>query len=542
MISALEGNIVDVRHGEVYPARVEWTGDEIVAVDTIQGDFSGFILPGLIDSHIHIESSHLCPSRFCEVVVPHGTTAVVADPHEMANVMGVRGIDYMVKDSRAGPLRVFFTAPSCVPATSFETSGAALGAEEIGLLLQRDGFVALGEVMNYPGVVAGDPEVLAKIEVAERLGKPVDGHCPLLTGAELRRYVAAGISTDHECISSDEAREKHEAGMAVMVRQGSASRNLADLADFARTHEFLLVSDDKSASDLIGGHMDRSLAECVAHGVDPIHALRAATINPAAHYGLPLGVIEPGRKADLVKVGNLSTFPVEEVYIGGALVASHRVAKFETRPKEWTGDMAPQRRIPSDFDIHHAANEATVRVIGVLRDEVVTESLTAILPTDAGRILPSLEQDVLKIAVVNRYVDAPVSNGFVKGFQLRRGALASTFAHDSHNIIAVGAAGEDMALAVDALVDGGGGFALCDDGKVTVMNMRVAGIMCTRQAFEVKRMDDLLREKASTMGCRLDDPFMTMSVLSLLVVPHLKIGDRGLFDVDSFSFVDVVSA
>lgn len=541
MSPALEGNIVDVRHRDVYPARVQWDGDEILAVDRISGEFSGFIIPGLIDSHIHVESSHLCPSRFCEVVVPHGTTAVVADPHEMANVMGVRGIDYMVKDSRAGPLRTFFTAPSCVPATPFETTGAVIDTVEVEQLLRRDGFVALGEVMNYPGVVAGDQEVLAKIEVAKRLGKPVDGHCPLLTGADLRRYVAAGISTDHECITSDEAREKHDAGMTVMVRQGSASRNLVDLADFARTHEFLLVSDDKSASDLIGGHVDRMLAECVAHGVDPIRALRAATINPAMHYGLPLGVIEPGRKADLVKVGNLSAFPVEEVYIGGVLAASHGVPRFETKPKEWAGDLASQRRIPSDFDVHHPAGEAEVRVIGVLRDEVVTESLKAVLPTDAGRILPSLEQDVLKIAVVNRYADAPVSNGFVKGFGLRRGALASTFAHDSHNIVTVGATGDDMAIAVNALVDEGGGFAACDNGKVTMMNMRVAGIMCTKQAFEVKRIDDLLREKVRSMGCRLDDPFMTLSVMSLLVVPHLKIGDRGLFDVDRFSFVDVVS-
>ena len=540
MGSPLEGNLVDVISEEVYPARISHEDGKITSVERISGAFEGYLIPGLIDAHIHIESSHLCPSRFAEAVVPHGTTAVVTDPHEIANVLGIPGIEYMVKDSGAGPLRVYFTAPSCVPATPFETAGASIGADDIEHLLRRDEFVALGEMMNYPGAVSDDPEVLEKINVARKLGKPVDGHSPLLSGESLAKYASLGITTDHECTSSSEAEEKYAAGMTVMVRQGSASKNLPALAEFARKHEFMLVSDDKSASDLLQGHVNIMLSECVSLGIDAMRALRAATINPANHYRLPLGAVEPGKYADVVKVKDLVSFEVEDVYVGGELVASNGSPKFEARPKEATNEFVPQRKTPSDFDVLKAQSDVQARVIGVTPGELVTERLTAHLLTENGHVLPDVQGDVLKIAVVNRYADAPVSNGFVKGFGLKRGAIASTVAHDSHNIITVGTNGDDMASAVNALVEEGGGFAVRDGRKTHMLGFHLAGLMSTKKAFEVKRMHDGLKAVAADMGCSLEHPFMTMSFLSLLVIPRLKIGDKGLFDVEEFDFVDVL--
>lgn len=537
----IEGNLVDVRRKRVFPATVEFENGLVKSVEEISAKYDTYLIPGLIDAHIHIESSLVVPSRFAEAVVPRGTTAVVTDPHEIANVLGLAGIEYMVKDSKTVPLRVFFTVPSCVPATAFETAGASLGPAEIEQLLARPEFVALGEMMNYPGAIGRDPEVVSKVDAAKKMSKPVDGHAPSVTGASLKEYADLGISTDHECTSPEEAKEKHALGMRIMVRQGSASKNLVSLVPFAKQNDFILVSDDKNVSDLMAGHLDRSLSLAVASGVDPVHALRAATINPATHYNLPLGSVEPGRAADIVRVRDLRNFEVQEVYIGGELVAANGIARFEVKPKEMVSQFVLLRKTPSDFEIPASAPMAEVRVIGVVPDELVTKDMTATLIVEDGKVMPNTDQDILRIAVVNRYWDAPVSNGFVKGFGLKRGAIASSVAHDSHNIIVVGVRSEDMAVAVNTLVAEGGGFCVNADGKCSMLNLRVAGLMCTRPVAEVKRILDSLNQKVRELGCTLEDPFMTMSFLSLLVVPSLKIGDRGLFDVDKFQFVDVVT-
>jgi len=534
------GNLVDVRNRRVFPARIEEQDGVITRVEGVEGLFDGFLIPGLVDSHIHTESSLLCPSRFAEAVVPHGTTAVVANPHEIANVMGLEGIQYMIRDSATTPLRFYFSAPSCVPATKFETTGARIGPSEMEEMLTRDDFVALGEVTDYPAAIERDPEVIALISVARRMGKPIDGHAPLLTGEELRKYVSLGISTDHECNSSDEAREKASLGMKVMVREGSVSKDLRALVPFAKEHEFFLVSDDVSAAELSKGHLNRELAQAVSLGVDPVHALRAATVNPALHYGLSVGVIEPGRKADIVKVKDLESFEVEEVYIGGQLVARKGVPLFEVRPKEMVGVFPLQRKVPSDFELVASGSSVKARVIGLIPDELVTESLTAELQVRNDRVVPDLDKDVLRISVVNRYREAPVSNAFVKGFGLKVGALASSVAHDSHNIIAVGADSADMAIAVNTLALEGGGFCVCSGGACSSLNLRVAGLMCTKPAPEVKRILDALHEKAKALGCALESPFMTMSFLSLLVIPKLKLSDKGLFDVTDFRFVEAI--
>ena len=534
------GNLVDVRRKRVFPARILEKDGVITRVEEIDGQFDGFLIPGLIDSHIHTESSLLCPSRFAEVVVPHGTTAVLAAPHEIANVLGLAGVEYMVRDSGTTPLRFYFTAPSCVPTTPYETSGAVFGPSEIESMLVQENFVALGELTDYHGAIGRDPDVIARVEVARRLHKPIDGHAPLLSGPELEKYVSLGISTDHECTSSEEAGEKYSLGMMIMVRQGSASKDLESLTPFAKDHEFLLVSDDVSVSELPQGHLNRSLAQAVSLGIDPIHALRAATINPALHYNLPLGAIEPGKKADLVKVSDLKSFAAEEVYVGGKLVARGGVPLFEVSPKQMVNLLPLRRRVPSDFEVLATGRSVSVRTIGLVKDEIITESLVSDLKVENGRAVPDVGQDILRVSVVNRYRDAPVSNAFVKGFGLREGAIASSVAHDSHNIIAVGASSEDMAIAVNALIQEGGGFCVCVRGSCSTLHLRVAGLMCTKPALEVKRVLDGLHERARGLGCALENPFMTMSFLSLLVIPRLKLGDRGLFDVERFQFVDVV--
>ena len=537
---AIEGNIVDVASGRIFRGRVFHENGLITRVEPISGTFSGFSLPGFLDAHIHIDSSLLCPSRFAEAVVPHGTTAVITDPHEIANVLGIAGISLLREDAATVPLRVYFTAPSCVPATSFETSGASLGPADVLALLRERGVVALGEVMNYRGAVAADPVVMAKIRAANRAGKPIDGHCPMLTGEDLRRYVALGISTEHECTSAAEALEKHALGMRILVREGSVAKNLAALAPFAKEHDFCLVSDDMFAPDLIEGHLDRSLARAVSLGIDPIRAVRAVTMTPAEHYRLPLGVIEPGRMADVVKVRDLSGFSVEEVYIGGRRVAEGGRPAFSARPAPGGYPITVTPRVSGDFAVPAQGRSVTVRVIDLIRDEIVTGSETATLKVMGGRVIPDRERDILPVSVVNRYRDAPVMTGFVRGFGLKKGAIASSIAHDSHNLIVVGADPEDMAGAVNTLIRESGGLCYAEAGSSLLLPLKFGGLMSTEGPEEVCARLSLLHAKTREAGCGLDRPFMTMSFLSLLVVPRLKIGDRGLFDVDAGRFVDPV--
>ena len=536
----IEGNIVDVISGEIFPGKVIHQDGVIRAVERHSGTFPGFLLPGFIDAHVHVDSSLLCPSRFAEAVVPHGTTAIVTDPHEIANVQGMPGISYMRRDAAGVPLRFYFTAPSCVPSTRFETSGVSLGSAEVEALLREDDVVALGEVMNYLGAIAREPVIIEKIQAARRAGKPVDGHCPLLTGEKLKEYVDLGISTDHECTGGDEAREKHFLGMRILVREGSAAKNLRALASFAKENDFILVSDDMLAPDLLEGHLDRTLAQAVALGIEPIHAVRAVTLRPADHYHLPMGAIAAGRAADITKVRDLSSFAVEEVYIGGRLAASGGTPAFRATPISMreTFPIAPRRE--PDFTVAASGPTAAVRVIAVSRGEIVTASDTAFMRVEKGRVVPDPKRDILLISVVNRYRDAPVSCGFVRGFGLKAGAIASSVAHDAHNIVVVGANPEDMAGAVNTIIRESGGFCLSAGGISVMLPLGIAGLMSAEPPRDVGSRLDLLQRRARELGCLLDWPFMTMSFLSLLVIPHLKIGDRGLFDVDAYRFVDAV--
>lgn len=536
-MTLVRGNLLNVSTEEIYGAEISFKNGILTCVKRVKGNFNGLILPGFIDSHIHIESSMLTPARFAEAVVPHGTTSVVSDPHEIANVMGLNGIMYMAKDSSSVPLKVFLTAPSCVPATAFETSGAVISTEEIEDLLEEDCMVALGEMMNFPGVLNDDPVVKAKLNAAKKIGKPVDGHAPLLTGSELCKYVLSGISTDHECTTENEAFEKRRLGMKVMLREGSSAKNLKDLA--ALGGDFI-VSDDKHPEDLLKGHVDEMLRKAVEYGVDPVEAVKMVTLNPADHYNLNTGDIVPGKAADLVFIDSLEELNVGRVIIDGSLVAKEGKPLFDVKPIEIPSTFKLKPKKPSDFDVPSEGSCETVRVVEIHDGQLVTSETSAILNTADGNLEANLGRDILKIAVIERYGHERVSNAFVKGFGLEDGAIASSVAHDSHNIISVGTNCRDMAKAVNTVLRNNGGLAAVSKDIFSTLELPVAGLMSTKSAAEVSSDLRILHHAVRDMGSKLGSPFMTLSFMALLVIPKLKISDMGLFDVEKFDFVDLI--
>ncbi|MDH7508268.1 MAG: adenine deaminase [Methanomassiliicoccales archaeon] len=540
-IKNIEGQIVDVAGGVIIPGRVVIQDDRIAGIERRSHAPDVYILPGFIDSHIHIESSLLCPSRFSEAAVPHGTTCVITDPHEIANVLGMRGIEFMLKDSKKTPMRMYFTVPSCVPATEMETSGAILTWKEVRELLMLPEFVALGEVMNVQAVLTESEDMMKKIETAKLLGKPIDGHAPGLSGYDLDRYIFAGISTDHECVSSEEALEKHRKGMRIMVREGSTSKDLEPLAEFAKEHEFFFVSDDLHALDLKKGHIDDLLRKAVRIGIDPITAVRSVTLWPAKHYGLPLGSIAVGELADIVIVDNLRDFNVLQVYIGGKLVAEKGRALFKVEPENLDYHMVEQHISHADFEIRVDRDKRKVlaRVIRVVPDQDISYSEVAELEVSNGVVQVDLEQDVLYVSVVCRYERKKPALGFIRGFKLKRGAIASSVAHDAHNIIAVGVDANSIATAVE-YVSKVGGYCATNGTRTVTLELPIAGLMSAEDCDTVCKKEAEIIGFVRTMGCDLEAPFMTLSFQSLLVVPELKICDRGLFDSTQFKFVDPI--
>ncbi|MBU7021288.1 MAG: adenine deaminase [Theionarchaea archaeon] len=532
----IKGTLVNVFTGDIYPVQMEFSS-KITAVREINEELPVYILPGFIDSHIHIESSMLCPSRFAEAVVPRGTTCTISDPHEIANVMGVKGIAYMMEDTSV--LKVYYTAPSCVPATPHETAGSVLTAQDIRELFATYGLIALGEVMNFPGVIRGDKEVLEKLEIAAQYEKPIDGHAPGLSGESLQRYVYYGISTDHECTTHEEAEEKQKMGMKIMIREGTASKNLKDLLGL-RFESCFLVSDDLHPEDLVKGHIDSLLEKAVSYGIDPVDAVKMVTINPACHYNLNAGALSPGRDADIVIVDNLKTFSVRKVFINGELVAQDGNPLFSVDPAPLQTTLRVQKKTPEDFVIPYAGGDSvTVRVIRIIEDQLYTAAENYVVPCSQGEIFPDVTQDILKLVVVERYGHNRIGRGFVKGFGLKRGALATSVAHDSHNIIAAGVSDTALAQAVNAVIECGGGIAACDTA-CRKLELPIAGLMSQEPLNTVARAHTTVRDYAGDLGCVLENPFMQLSFLALLVIPELKLSDKGLFDVNTFSFVDVI--
>ena len=564
--------ILDVFTDSVYPARItveDGIFKEIVPLspESISDlDIDGLIIPGFIDAHIHIESSMLTPAQFAKVAVRWGVTSVVCDPHEIANVEGIKGIEFMIDNASKVPFNFYFAAPSCVPSTSFETSGSSLNSSDIEYLLKKDEIVALGEMMNFVGVVNGDEEVLRKLEVARQYNKPIDGHAPLLSGKDLDKYLEHGISTDHECSSFSEAIEKKKKGMKIMVRDASSTKNMEDIFDLNIRVDYWLnqyelgliplevierkfplpifdfiVSDDKHPRDLIDGYLHTSIKKAIDLGIDVLEVIKMVTINPSRHYNLGAGAIVPGAKADFVVIDNLNDFNILQTYVGGQCVFDGENILFDAPEIDYLNSINASKKSSEDFNVYFDGDECNVNVIECLDGELLTKKTTANLKCCDGIVLPDTSKDILKIAIVERYGENTVSNAFIKGYNFKKGAIASSVAHDSHNIIVIGSDSKYMAEAVNKIIDDMGGLAVVGEDFNYSLPMPIVGLMSNEDAFEVAEKIDILHEKTGELGCKLDSPFMTMAFMALLVIPSLKISDKGLFDGDKFEFIDVIN-
>lgn len=530
-MTTLKANLVDVTQRKIYAAEVSFEHGVITAITPVAETVTGFLLPGFVDAHVHIESSLLVPSEFARMAVVHGTVATVSDPHEIANVLGVQGVEYMIENGKQTPFKFFFGAPSCVPATIFETAGDEVTVADVEKLMQRDEVLYLAEMMNYPGVIFDDDLVHQKIKAAHKAGKPVDGHAPGLRGEQLRKYIAAGISTDHECFTVDEALEKLNLGMQVLIREGSAARNFDALIPALKSHplQIMFCSDDKHPDSLIVGHINKLCARAIALGYDLFDVLQAACINPVKHYKLPLGLLQPNAAADFILVDDLVNFNVKQTYINGKLVydegkilidsvEASAVNKFNITPLQ-----------AEDFAY---TPKETEHIIVCEDGQLVTRKLVC----NKTNINP--QNDVLKIAVVNRYAKAKVATAYIKNFGLKQGAIASSVAHDSHNIVVVGVDDESMCKAVNLLVENTGGLSAVSATESYVLPLPVAGLMSNRDAWEVAdlytKIDNFSKQ---VLGSTLRAPFMSLSFMALLVIPSIKLSDKGLFDGDTFTFL-----
>ncbi len=535
----IQGNLVDIHRREIYPSEIVIEESRISEVNRVSGEFSNFIIPGFVDSHVHVESSMLIPSEFARIAVTHGTVATVSDPHEIANVLGIVGIRYMLRNGRKVPFKFFFGASSCVPATIFETAGAELTAAQIRELFEKDGLLYLSEMMNYPGVLFRDPAVMEKIEIAHSLGKPVDGHAPGLRGDDARKYAAAGITTDHECFTLDEALDKINCGMKILIREGSAAKNYNALHPLIGRFpgSVMFCSDDKHPNDLVTGHIDRVVARSVALGYDIFDVLRSASLNPVEHYGLDVGLLRQGDPADFVVVEDLKDFRVLYTYINGVCVSENGQSNIVRVEEDTVNNFQLSPKTPDDF--RAAAGSEQIRVIEALDGQLITNEVHAKANIVNGEYVSDTENDVLKIIVVERYGAGKPSVAFIRNFGLKRGAIASCVAHDSHNIIAVGVSDEDICRAVNALAESKGGICSVDGDDVRVLPLPVAGIMTNEDGYVVAERYTEIDKKAKELGTKLSAPFMTLSFMALLVIPQLKLSDKGLFDGKKFEFVDL---
>jgi len=535
----ISGQIVDVVTGKIFPGTVEVANGIITSVTPCETAENKFILPGLIDAHVHIESSMLVPAEFARLAVVHGTTATVSDPHEIANVLGMEGVDFMIDNGNRSPFKFHFGAPSCVPATGFESSGSVINAMQIGDLLQRDDIHYLSEMMNFPGVIYNDEEVHTKLAFAKKYNKPVDGHAPGLDKENIIKYAAAGITTDHECTTIHEAIDKINAGMHVLIREGSAARNFEALVPLLALHpgKVMFCSDDKHPDDLVAGHINLLVRRALKAGYDPISVIKACTLNPVKHYKLSCGLLQAGDAADLVVIDNLKDFNIQQTYINGDLVAESGKSLLQTQLNEKPNRfLASQVTVP---DLEVAAGKGKLKVIGAFDGDLVTEKFLADPSISDGKVSSNIQKDILKITVINRYQPSKPAVAFINGFGLQRGAMASTVAHDSHNIICVGTNDADMVMVINSLVANKGGIAVTDGQNLYVLPLPVAGLMSADNGYEVAKKYEQINQKAVALGSQLKAPFMTLSFMALLVIPELKLSDKGLFDGIKFSFTDL---
>ncbi|MET7028668.1 adenine deaminase [Sediminicola luteus] len=533
------GQVVSIEKKSIFSAEVTIDNGKILSIVKKEHDHKNYILPGFIDAHIHIESSMLVPSEFARLAVCHGTVATVSDPHEIANVLGVEGVQFMITNGKKSPLKFHFGAPSCVPATSFETAGAIIDSEGIKELLASPDIYYLAEMMNYPGVLYNDPEVYKKIAWAKHYNKPVDGHAPGLRGEEAKKYCAAGITTDHECFTKEEAQEKLELGMKVIIREGSAAKNFEALIPLLPEHfeKMMFCSDDKHPDDLILGHINELCARAVAKGIDFFKVLKVACINPAKHYNMNVGLLKEGDAADFIVVDDLKDFNVVQTYIDGELVAENGRSKIAAIPFETPNNFKVEPKTAKDFFLQPSGGH--IRVIEALDGELITKEIKAESLVQNGNLVSNTSADILKMAVVNRYSNNPPAIGFIKNFGLKKGAIASSVAHDSHNIIVVGTTDEEMCKAVNLIIKNRGGICAIGPDDKKSLALPVAGIMSDKDGWETGRLYQEIDGMSKILGCTLKAPFMTLSFMALLVIPDLKLSDKGLFSGSTFEFVDL---
>ena len=535
----VKGNIIDILNKRIFKGEVVIENGYISAIREVNHEVENYILPGFVDAHIHIESSMVVPSEFAKIAVLHGTVATVSDPHEIANVLGVQGVDFMIENGKKVPLKFNFGAPSCVPATSFESAGAIIDAADIKLMMENPDIKYLAEMMNYPGVLFDDEEVLKKIEHAKNNNKPIDGHAPGLRGDDVTKYIAAGISTDHECFTFDEALEKLQKGMKVLIREGSAAKNFEALIALLPEHfeNMMFCSDDKHPDDLLLGHINQLCERAVAKGIDIFKVLQAACVNPVKHYNLEVGLLQKGDPADFILVDNLKEFNVLETYINGELVAKNGKSFVKSVPFEILNNFNTDTKKVADFRFESSANK--IRVIEALDGELVTNNIEADTLIVDGNLVSNTATDVLKMTVVNRYKNEVPAIAFIKNFGIKEGAIASSVGHDSHNIIAIGVSDEAICKAVNLIIENRGGVCAINNIEEKIVSLPVAGIMSDLSLEEIGKSYAELDQIAKKMGSKLRAPYMSLSFMALLVIPSLKLSDKGLFDGTSFQFTSL---
>ncbi|SJZ77306.1 adenine deaminase [Sediminibacterium ginsengisoli] len=540
----IKGNLADVWTSSVYPAEITVTDGKIAAIQQLESlaQESHYILPGFTDSHVHIESSMLIPSEFARLAVVHGTVATVSDPHEIANVCGVEGVEFMIANGKQTPFKFNFGAPSCVPATVFETAGAAIDSEAVTALLAKEEIRYLSEMMNFPGVLHGDEEVMKKIAAAHAAGKPVDGHAPGLRGELAKQYIAAGISTDHECFTAEEALDKIGYGMKILIREGSAARNFEALAPLLNEHagQMMFCSDDKHPDSLLEGHINQLCARAIAQGTGLFKVLQVACVNPVEHYALPVGLLRVGDDADFIVAEDLRHFNILQTYIKGQLVADKGLSLIEPVDCKPINHFDCKAVSVKDLQVNeheYPSEKGLIPVMEALDGQLITNRLDLPGKLENGQWQSDTANDILKLVVVNRYHQAPVAKCFIRNFGFTKGAIASSVAHDSHNIVAVGADDESLARAINLVIAAKGGVSCVSGTEESVLDLPVAGLMSTKDGYEVATAYTAIDKMAKQLGSGLQAPFMTLSFMALLVIPHLKLSDKGLFDGDAFRFI-----
>jgi adenine deaminase len=540
-------NIVDIFNKRIYGGAITIENGKIKKIEPFQKTNvtagSGYIMPGFVDAHVHIESSMLVPSEFARMAVVHGTVATVSDPHEIANVLGIEGVRYMINNGNKVQFKFYFGAPSCVPATNFETAGAEITTKDIRELFEKDGLKYLSEMMNYPGVLFNDPVVMEKIHIAHELGRTVDGHAPGLRGEDAKKYVSAGISTDHECYSIDEALEKLNYGMKILIREGSAAKNFEALHSLITTHPemVMLCSDDKHPNDLAVGHINKVAARALAKGHDLFNVLRTACVNPVLHYGLEVGLLREGDLADFIIVEDLKDFNVKVTYINGIPVSENGKTLITRIDSGTVNNFNTNKITPDEITVPVEEDSSQyIRVIEAIEGQLITNEIHEPIKTMDARLISNTDNDVLKLIVMQRYKPGiKPAVAFIRNFGLKSGAIASCVTHDSHNIIAVGVDDEDICSAVNAIVESKGGVSVSFDGKTEVLPLPVAGIMTNEDGWMAAEKYTKIDKLAKELGTTLNAPFMTLSFMALLVIPQLKLSDKGLFNGKTFNFTDL---